>query len=118
MTPAQEQELVDNLSDLLIEGAKFAPDGKATQIIEKVQAKVAQADFTGKPQALKILHSAIKIGKSLSETTPSKADDKFFGKADQFATAFEENDGNVIGALIKSLFSKVDKKEKTEGSAE
>lgn len=103
------KELIKHITDGAIEGLKFIPDGEIDEAVKIVQEGIAAADFSGKPDAVKILEVAIDCGVIISEKTPTEADDKLFGKAKLALVKYRESGGNIFAAVIKFLAGKVKK---------
>lgn len=112
LTIDQINSLIDGSADILVEGLKLVPaDAGVTteKILERIGTKLADADLSGDPSPLKILHAAVNIGAVISETTPSEKDDALFAKADAFLDKYEENGEKLIGAFFTALAAKLKK---------
>jgi len=111
--------LVDNVADVVIESLKTIPGEagvSADEVLERIKAKLVVADFTEKPNPVKILRASIKIGAAISSTTEGTGDDKFFAKGEQFVNALDpDGDGNIDNIdFVKGIFTSLFKKLKLQ----
>lgn len=102
----ETKELADQLSAGIIEGLKFIPDGEAEETVKYVVGKLSTADYSGSPNIVTIIHSAVHSGKIISKATATDKDDKFFTILDNIVENYRDNGEKAIAAIFKSLFQK------------